>query len=100
MSTLYAGGLWSVFLITAISMGYVWALNLPRLAHKVLLGAAIVVIVISQLLPESHLFRIRVFEGLQWWFWAFIIFLPVFGYVLLLRWVKRKAKARDDSRGN
>jgi len=96
MSILYAGGLWTVFLITALAMGYVWALNLPRRVHKLLSGAAIAVIALSQFLPESHMFRIRVFEGLHWWFWAIMIAIPVLTYALLLRWIKQKAEARND----
>ena len=96
MSILYAGGLWTVFLITAVSMGYVWALNLPRRAYTLLLAVAVAVILLSQALPASHLFRIRVFEGLHWWLWAIIIAIPILTYAFVVRWIKRKVEAKDD----
>ncbi|MCF6273580.1 MAG: hypothetical protein L3J37_10400 [Rhodobacteraceae bacterium] len=96
MSILYAGGLWTVFLVFGVSAGYNWALNGPKWMYRALLGAAVFVIVASQFLPETHLFNIRVTEGLNWWKWAILIAIPVFLYAKLVRWLKRKADARDD----
>ena len=100
MSILYAGGLWTIFLVTSVAMGYVWALNLPRSGYKVLLAAALAIIVMSQFLPAAHPFRMRVFEGLHWWFWAIMIAIPVLAYAMLVRWIKKKAETRDDARRN
>ena len=97
MSILYSGGLWTVFLILAMVSGYVWVLGGPRWAYKTLGLVAIVVIFSSQLLPEAHVFRIRVFEGLYWWFWATMIAIPVIAYSMLVRWIKQKASARYDA---
>jgi hypothetical protein len=96
MSILYSGGLWTIFLITAVSCGYVWVLNAPRVAYKVLIILALIAIIGSQVLPESHLFRISVSEGLHWWKWALAVAIPVLGYGLLVRWIKKKADARHD----
>lgn len=96
MSILYSGGLWTVFLITAIACGYVWVLNGPRITYKVLIVLAIITIIGSRLLPEAHLFRISVSAGLHWWKWALAVAIPVLGYGLLVRWIKKKADARHD----
>ncbi len=96
MSLLYTGGLWTIFLIVGVSMGYNWALNGPRWAYRALLGLGVLLVVISQILPESHLFHMRVEEGLIWWFWATIIAIPVLLYARAVRWLRRKADAKND----
>lgn len=96
MSFLYAGGLWTIALIVGVSAGYIWALNLPRWAYKALLAMAALVVAVSQALPETHLFRISVAEGLHWWRWALTIGLPILAYAMVIRWIKRKADARHD----
>ncbi len=96
MSVFYSGGLWSITLIIGVLMGYNWALNGPRWAYKALLGLGVAVIIISQLLPAAHPFRISVAEGLVWWFWAIVIAIPVLAYAKLVRWLRRKAEARHD----
>ena len=98
MTILYAGGLWTVFLIVLISSGYVWALSWPRYAYKILLILAVLIVAGSQILPETHLFRLRVSEGLIWWMWAIIIAAPILLYAMLVRWIKQKADSRDDPR--
>jgi len=97
MDILYAGGLWTVVLISGVLAGYNWALNGSRRTYWLLLGAAIVTIAISQLLPDTHLFNKRIAEGLHWWRWALTIAVPVLGYAMVIRWIKRKANARHDS---
>ncbi len=96
MSILYNGGLWTVALIFGVSCGYVWALNGPRQAYKFLLSLVIIVILGALLLPETHMFRRRILEGLNWWKWALAIGIPVWGYGLLVRWIKKKADAKND----
>lgn len=96
MSILYSGGLWTVFLITTLACGYVWVLNGPRIAYKMLVVAAVLVVAASQVLPDTHLFRISVSAGLHWWKWALAVAIPVLGYGLLVRWIKKKADARHD----
>jgi len=85
-----------VFLISAVSCGYVWALNGPRWAYKALIILALFVIFGALFLPDAHLFRIRIIEGLHWWKWALAIGIPILGYGLLVRWIKKKADARYD----
>ncbi len=97
MSIVYNGGLWTVFLLTTASCGYVWALNGPKRAYKFLLALAAFTIIASQFLPASHAFRISVAEGLHWWRWAITIAIPVLGYAWLVRQIKRKADAKHDS---
>ncbi len=97
MSLLYAGGLWSVFLIFGVSAGYVWALNGPRWAYRALAVAAGAVIAFSWFLPEDHVFRVRVAEGLIWWFWAVMFSIPVGLYVWWVRWLKKKVDQRHDT---
>ena len=96
MSIIYAGGLWTIALIAGVSAGYIWALNVPRWAYKALFAVAVLTVAVSQALPESHLFRISVAEGLHWWRWALTIAFPVLIYAMLIRWIKRKAEARND----
>ncbi len=96
MSILYSGGLWTVFLITALASGYVWVLSGPKIAYKSLILIAIIVIIFSQFLPTAQPFRVSVAAGLHWWKWALAIAIPVFGYGLLVRWIKKKADARHD----
>lgn len=96
MNVLYSGGLWTVFLILALATGYVWVLNWPRRVYWIILGAAIAVIGLSQILPTTHLFRISIYEGLVWWMWAAIIASPVLAYSMFVRWIKRKIEAKDD----
>ena len=97
MDILFTGGLWTVFLIFGLMAGYNWALNGPRWVYRTSLGVAVVAVIISQLLPQSHMFRQRVAEGLHWWLWAAAIAAPILAYALLLRWIKRKADARNDT---
>jgi len=97
MSIVYSGGLWTVFLLAAVSCGYVWALNGPRRMYKIIGFVAALVIVASQFLPEAHVFRVRVTEGLHWWLWAIIIGAPVLAYALLVRRIKRKVDAKHES---
>ncbi len=96
MSIVYNGGMWTVALIWALFCGYIWALNGPKWAYKAVHIIAILVIVAALLLPETHVFRVRIIEGLQWWKWALAILIPVFGYAALVRWIKKKADARHD----
>jgi len=97
MSIVYSGGLWTVFLLTAVSFGYVWALDAPKRAYKILLAIAIFAIIASQFLPATHTFRLSVAEGLHWWRWAISIGIPVLGYAWLVRLIKRKADEKHDS---
>jgi hypothetical protein len=97
MSIVYNGGLWTVFLLTSVSFGYVWALNAPKRAYKILLALAVFTIIASQFLPAGHAFRLSVAEGLHWWRWAITIGIPVLGYAWLVRLIKRKADAKHDS---
>ncbi|NOR61743.1 MAG: hypothetical protein GQ535_04510 [Rhodobacteraceae bacterium] len=97
MAILYSGGMWTVALVFGVSCGYVWALNGPRMAYKALLLLSILVVAAALLLPETHMFRVRIVEGLHWWKWALAIAIPVFGYGMLVRWIKTKADARHDS---
>jgi len=97
MSIVYNGGLWTVFLLTTVSFGYVWALNGPKRAYKILLALAAFTIIASQLLPATHAFRLSVAEGLHWWLWALTIGIPVLAYAWLVRLIKRKADAKHDT---
>ncbi len=97
MSVVYGGGLWSVFLITAVFCGYIWALNGPKWSYKALFLLALTVILASQFIGESHLFRVRVAEGLNWWKWAAMIAAPVLLYALAVRAIKKKVNAKNDS---
>ncbi len=96
MSVLYAGGLWSVFLFTALGCGYIWALNGPRWAYGALLGLAVLVITGSQALPETHPLRISIAAGLHWWKGAALVAFPVLLYAMGIRWIKKKVNARHD----
>ena len=97
MDILYSGGMWTVALVFGLSCGYVWALNGSKLFYKALLLLSIIVICAAFLLPETHLFRMRIAEGLHWWKWAVAISIPVVGYGMLVRWIKLKADARHDT---
>lgn len=97
MSILYSGGLWTVALIWGVSCGYIWALNGPRWAYKALFVLAILGVAVAFLLPETHVYRLRIIEGLHWWKWALAIAAIAVGYGLLVRWIKKKADARYDS---
>ena len=97
MSILYSGGLWTVALIWGVSCGYVWALNGPRWAYKALSALAVLVVAAAFLLSETHVYRLRIIEGLHWWKWALAIGSIAVGYGLLVRWIKKKADARYDS---
>lgn len=96
MSLLYAGGLWTIALIGGLLAGYNRVLAGPRWGYFALLAAAAATIAIALFLPNSHLFHIRVAEGLHWWRWALTIAFPVLIYAMLIRWIKRKAEARND----
>ncbi len=96
MSILYGGGMWTVALIWGVSCGYVWALNGPKWAYKALFLLAIVAILGALALPEMHMYRVRIVEGLHWWKWALAVMIPVVGYGLLVRFIKKKADARHD----
>lgn len=96
MSFLYNGGLWTVFLAAIVLFGYIWALNGPKWAYGAVLFLAFGVISGALFLPDAHPFRIRILEGLHWWKWAFAIGLPIAGYALIIRWIKRKVAKRDD----
>lgn len=96
MSILYAGGLWTVILFSAIGSGYLWALNARRVAYYSLLAVAVAVIIGSQFLPAQHAFKISILEGLIWWRWAITLAIPVLLYAMFVRWLKRKAMARHD----
>lgn len=97
MSILYSGGMWSVAIILGVSCGYVWALDGPKWSYKALSLLAIGVVLAAFLLPEAHVFRVRIIEGLRWWKWALAVGLPILAYGILVRWIKKKADARYDS---
>jgi len=86
-----------VALILGLSYGYIWALNGPKWVYKALAFVAIIVIFTALFLPDEHVFKARIIEGLHWWKWAVAIGIPVLGYGLLVRWIKKKADARYDS---
>lgn len=97
MSILYSGGMWTVAIIFWVSCGYVWVLDGPKWLYKVLILFAIGAILAALLLPETHVFRVRIVEGLQWWKWALAVGIPILAYGMLVRWIKKKADARYDS---
>jgi len=97
MSLLYAGGLWTVFVIVTLGFGYIWALNGPRWGYKALLFLAALTIIASQFLNETHAFRISISEGLHWWKWAALVGFPVLIYAMVIRSIKRKVNAKNDS---
>ena len=97
---IYAGGIWTVGVISALAFGYAWVFHSPRWVYLALGGLALAVIGVSQLLPETHLFFISVREDLIFLMWLGIIAVPVFFYTMFVRWAARKAEARHDSSGN
>ena len=97
MSIVFSGGMWTVALITAVLCGYVWALDGPKIAYKLVFSGAILIMVLALFLPEAHVFRMRIVEGFHWWKWALAIAVPVGLYTVFLRWIKKKADARHDS---
>ena len=97
MAIIYSGGLWTVALVFAMSCGYLWALNWPKMAYKALTLLAILVVLGALLLPETHVFRLRIIEGLHWWKWAAILAFPVLIYASLVRKIQKKVDARYDS---
>ncbi|MCF6305084.1 MAG: hypothetical protein L3J33_06905 [Rhodobacteraceae bacterium] len=95
---IYAGGIWTVGVISALAFGYAWVFHSPRWVYFCLLGLALAVIGGSQFLPQTHPFFVSVRGDLISLMWLGIIAIPVSIYTMFVRWAGRKAKARHESR--
>jgi len=95
---IYAGGIWTVGVISALASGYAWVFRSPRWVYYFIFGAALVAIIGSQFLLPEHPFGQSVKEDLVFLMWLGIVAIPVLSYAMFVRWARRKAKARHDSR--
>ncbi len=95
---IYAGGIWTVCVISGLAFGYAWVFRSPRWVYYFISGLALTVIVASQFLLAGHPFGQSVKEDLIFLMWLGIIAIPIFSYAMFVRWAGRKAKARYDSR--
>jgi len=97
---IYAGGIWTVAVISALAFGYAWVFHARRWVYYCMLGLALAAIGFSQLLPETHPFYMSVREDIVFLIWLCIIAFPVLLYARFVRWAGRKAKARHDTPRN
>ena len=100
LDRLASGGLVTVLLITFLALGYARVLNAPR---RVYIGIAVLVlltIIGSQFLPSGNIFRVRIADSFGFGGRALLWMSPVFGYGLLIWWIRRKTRSREGNDGS
>ena len=96
LDRLASGGLVTVLLITLLALGYARVLNAPR---KVYYGIALLfvcTIIGSQFLPSGNIFRTRMSDSFASIGLTLLCVSPVLAYGLLIWWIRRKTKAREE----
>jgi len=93
---IYAGGIWSIAVLYGLAFGYARVFNAPRWVYFLLPALALLIIALSQTLPDSHMFNQSVRDDLVGLFWLGVIAVPVGGYAMLIRLARKKAEARHD----
>ncbi len=93
---IYAGGIWTVGILSALACGYAWVFHAPRWVFGGMAGLALAVVVFSQFLVQTHPFYISVHDDLVFLKWFCIIAFPILVYAMFIRWARRIAEARHD----
>lgn len=99
LDRLASGGLFTVIPIALMALGYARVFDAPRKIYIVIAAIFALTIICSQFLPSTHIFRITVAENLLDLGKFLIWLLPVLGYGLLIRQVRKKTKAREEHDG-
>ncbi len=94
---IFSGGIWSICIMAGLAFGYARVFNAKRWVHFIIIGIAVALVLISQILPQGHVFRQSVRQDLIFLFWAGAIAVPVGIYTLFIRWARRKVEARHDA---
>lgn len=68
-------------------------LRAPRGSWRLIVGAAVLVLFATQLLPAGHPLRADVAESSRSLFWVALALAPVVGYALLIRHLRRRSGA-------
>jgi len=100
LDRLASGGLVTVLLITFLALGYARVLNAPR---QVYIGIAVLVVLTitgSQFLPSGNIFRIRIADSFGFGGRVLLWTFPGIAYGLLIWWIRRKMRAREENDGN
>ncbi len=95
---IFAGGIWTVGVISALAFGYAWVFRSPRWVYYFICGLGLTVIIASQFFLVEHPFGQSVKDDLIFLFWLVSIGIPVFIYAMFVRWARGKAIKRHDTR--
>ena len=100
LERLASGGLVTVLLIALLALGYARVLNAPR---KIYIGIALLVgfaIIGSQFLPTDNIFRTGISGNFAYIGRILLWTSPVMAYGLLIWWIRRKTKVREENDGS
>ena len=100
LDRLASGGLVTVLLITFLALGYARVLDAPRQVYIGIAVLAGLIIIGSQFLPSGNIFRVRIADSFGFGGRILLWLSPVIAYGLLVRWMHRKAKARERNDGS
>ena len=99
LDRLASGGLVTVLLITLLALGYARVLNAPRKTYYGIALLVVFAIVGSQLLPTDNIFRTRISGSFAYIGRIMLWTSPVLAYGLLIWWIRRKTKVREENDG-
>lgn len=100
LDRLASGGLGAVILLAFLLLGYARVLRAPRLIYIGIAALAIFAIVGSQFLPQGHIFRVKIADSFGFWGRALLWSSPIIVYGLLIRWIRKKTRLREENDGS
>ena len=100
LDRLASGGLVSVFFITLLALGYARVLDAPRQIYTAIAVLVALTIAGSQFLPPENIFRIRIAGSFAYAARVVLWTSPILAYGLLIWFIRRKTRAKEDTDGS
>lgn len=91
LSVLAEGGLITVAIIAGLALGFARVFEWPKLYSRVIFGAAVATIPLSQLLPATSAFRQQIGQSIGAFIFLAALSVPVFLYFWLIRRLRNRA---------
>lgn len=96
LDSLAAGGLFSVFVVALMALGYARVFGAKRPVYIAIAGAVFLTILGSQFLPQGHIFRASIHGSLVFGGWALLWMSPFMAYGVLIWFIRRHVKRDQD----
>ena len=97
LDRLASGGLTSVILIALLALGYARVLDAPRRVYIGIGLGVLLAIIGSQFLPAGNIFRTSIADSFAFMGRAIIWISPILAYALVIRWVRKKTRDREEN---